>query len=387
MKKIIVNKNGLEKIKYLNLWLHKHDLKKLPKNVHPGELVEVISPKGEFLAIGYINPKSLITVRILSFENKKINKNFFVEKIEKAYLLRKKLENITDSFRVVHSEADEIPGLIVDKYRDYLSVQINTAGIFNLKEEVYHALIETFKPKGIYQKCDEKICKIEGFNCQEKIIFGDIPEEIQISENDVKFLISLKKGQKTGFFLDQRKNRKVVSNYVEKGFNVLDLFSNVGGFGIYALKNGANHVDFVDISKEACQMIEKNCRLNNLNSYTVFNEDAFDFLNQNNKKYDLIIIDPPPFAKTKKEIEGAIKGLQYLVINSIKSLTKDGFIAVFSCSHHIGFEELNRVLLFSSIKTGKKINIVEHMFQDIDHPYILNIPNSLYLKGYLIRPL
>ncbi len=386
MKKVIVNKSGYEKLSYFNPWLYRNEIKKFPKNVTAGSLVEIYSEKGQSLGIGYINPKSLITVRVLSFEKENIDINFFIKKIKKALEKRKKLEKITDSYRIIHSEADDIPGLIVDKYKNYLSVQFNTLGINNFKNEIIEALIKILNPEGIFQKCDEKVAKIEGFECQEKEISGKVPEEIIINENNIKFLVSIKEGQKTGFFLDQRKNRKIVSNYVEKGFKVLDLFSNAGGFGIYAQKAGASEVDFVDISKQACESIEKNCKLNNIKNYNIYNEDAFDFLNKNQKKYNLIVIDPPPFAKTKKEKEGAVKGLQYLVINSIKALeNEEGYIAVFSCSHHISFEELNRVLLFSSFKTKKKITVLEHMYQDIDHPIVLNIPNSLYLKGYLVK--
>ena len=386
MKKVIVNKYGYEKLSYFNPWIYKNEIKKLPENIADGSLVEIYSENGQFLGTGYINQKSLITIRVLTFKKENIDINFFIKKIKKALKKRKKLEKITDSYRIIHSEADDIPGLIVDKYKNYLPVQFNTLGINNFKNEIVEALIKILNPEGIFQKCDEKVAKIEGFECEEKQIFGKIPEEIIINENNIKFSVSIKEGQKTEFFLDQRKNRKIVSNYVEKDFKVLDLFSNAGGFGIYAQKAGASEVDFVDISKQACESTEKNCRLNNIRSYNIYNEDAFDFLNKTQKKYNLIVIDPPPFAKTKREKEGAVRGLQYLVINSIKALENEkGYIAVFSCSHHIDFEDLNRVLLFSSYKTKKKIFILEHMYQDIDHPIVLNIPNSLYLKGYLVK--
>jgi 23S rRNA (cytosine1962-C5)-methyltransferase len=386
LKKVILNKTGYEKTLYLNPWIYKNEIKKIPKDIKDGSLIQLYSEKNEFLGVGYINTKSLITIRVLTFNRENIDKDFFRLKIRHAIKKRKKLNGITNSYRVVHSEADGLPGLIVDKYDNFLSVQFNTLGMYNLRGIIIEALIEEINPEGIYKKCDEKIAKIEGFECKEEEIYKNVLDELIIYENNIKFYASIKEGQKTGFFLDQRKNRKIVSEYVEEGFKVLDLFSNAGGFGIYSYKKGASCVDFVDISENACKSIEKNCYLNEIKNYNVYCEDAFDFLNKNTKKYNLIIIDPPPFAKTKREKEGAIKGLQYLVINSIKSLENEtGYIALFSCSHHISLEDLNRVLLFSSLKTKKKIEIIEHLYQDIDHPYILNIPNSLYLKGYLIK--
>ena len=384
MEKVVLNQKGEEKVKSLNLLIYRPEIKK-SINVKEGSLVEIFSPKGKFLAIGYINKNSKIPVRILTFKKEKIDKNFFEKKIKNAIKKRKNLEKITNSYRLIHSEADYLPGLIVDKYDKYLSIQFNTAGIYRFKETILQILIDLLNPQGIFQKCDEKISKIENIPCEEKIIFGIIPENIIIKENNINFEISLQKGQKTGFFLDQRRNRKIISCYVEKGFNVLDLFSNVGGFGIYAYKNGASHVDFVDISKDVKEKIEKNCKLNSIKKYKIHIEDAFDFIKKTDKKYNLIIIDPPPFAKSKYQKEGAIKGFQYLLINSINLLKENGYIALFSCSHNINENDLKRVMLFSSEKTKRYIKIIEHLYQDLDHPYILNIPNSLYLRGYLIK--
>ena len=388
MKTVIVKKVALEKLSKFHPWIYKDEIKKLPKNIDKGDLVKILSPDGEFLGLGYINPDSLITVRILTFKKETINKNFFKKRIENAYTHRLDLLNHkTNAYRIIHSEGDFISGLIVDKYGDYLSVQFNTAGISKFKKEIVDSLIEVIKPKGIYEKVDKKVADIEGLEKKEKVLFGTVPDEITIVENSIKFFVSIKEGQKTGFFLDQRKNREIVSSYVKEGFTVLDLFSNAGGFGIYCLKNEASFVDFVDISKTAVSQIKENCRLNNLTNFKVYQEDAFDFLNNLDKKYDLIIIDPPAFAKTRKEKKGAIKGFQYLVINSIKALKENGLIAIFSCSHHITQEDLKNVLLYASSKTGRKAVILEHMFQDLDHPHLLNAPSSFYLKGFLAKVL
>ncbi len=387
LKNLVVKPSTVEKLKQFHPWIYKDEIKKIPKGVVKGDLIKVISPKGEFLGIGYINPDSVITVRILTFDNEEINKKFFFNRIQKAFNYRQEIfDKITDAYRIVHSEGDFLSGLIVDKYADYLSIQFNTAGINNFRKEIIESLIEIFNPKGIYEKVDEKIIKIEGLEeNKEQTIYGEVPDEIIITENSLKFIASIKQGQKTGLFLDQRKNRKIVSSYVKNGFKVLDLFSNSGGFGIYALKEGAKFANFVDISQVAVSQIDKNCKLNGFKNYNIVKADAFDYLNNLDKKFNLIIIDPPAFAKTKKEKTGAIKGFQFLVINSIKALEENGYIALFSCSHHITEEDLKKILLFASQKTGKKLIILEKLMQDLDHPYLLNAPPTFYLKGFLIK--
>ena len=389
MKTVVVKKQTEEKIKSLHRWIYKDEIKKLPKSVEKGQLVKVLSTDGKFLAVGYINPNSIITVRILTFSQQEINYQFFKEKIQKAIEKREKfLSKKTNAYRLIHSEADFLPGLIVDRYDKYLSVQFNTAGINSFRELILKALIETVKPEGIYEKVDEKVKQIEGLEeNEEKVLYGTIPDEILITENQVKFKVNIKEGQKTGFFLDQRKNREVVSSYVEEGFEVLDMFSNAGGFGIYCLKKGAKYVDFVDISKLAVKQVEENCQLNDFKNYKTHLEDAFDFLSKAEKKYDLIILDPPPFAKTKKEKAGALKGFKYLIVNSLKLLKEGGYLSVFSCSHHITEKDLLELLLFASAKEKKPLQIVERLYQDIDHPVILNIPPSFYLKGFLVKVL
>ena len=389
MRKVTVKKQAVEKIKKFFPWIYMNEIKKIPKDIRKGEIVDIYSPSGELLGRGYINPSSVITVRILSFFNKEdINKAFFIQRIKRAFSKRQHLQNITNAFRIVHSEADFLPGLIVDYYDGYLSLQINTAGIENFREEIIEALIEVINPKGIYEKSDEKSRGKEGLDTKEGIIYGSVPESIFVVENSVKFKVSLFKGQKTGFYLDQRRNRKIVSNYVEKGFKVLDLFSNTGGFGIYCGLKEADFIKFVDISENAVELIHENCELNSINNYQVIKENVFDFLKEEVKKgekYDIIVVDPPSFAKTKKEKEGALRGFKYLILKSLQLLSDKGYIAIFSCSHHVDMEDLKSVTLEASKDRKVPVEIVEHMYQDTDHPYILNIPNSLYLKGFILR--
>ncbi len=388
MKKVVIKNIAVSKIKSLNPWIYKNELKSLPKDLKLGEIIEIYSPKKEFLGVGYVNPLSKITVRVLSFfEKPSINRDFFKDRIEKAFIKRKRFIKGTNAFRLIHSEADEIPGLIADYFNGYLSIQINTAGIESFREEIIQSLIDVVNPKGIYEKSDEKARKKEGLETKEKVIYGEIPEKILIKENDVEFYVHIKNSQKTGFYLDQRKNRKIVSDYVEKGFKILDLFSNTGGFGIYGGKKGAEFVKFVDISETAVPLIKENAYLNKLENFEVVKENVFHFLKDEIKrgnKYNLIVLDPPSFAKTKHEKEGALRGFKYLILNSLKLLNNGGYLAVFSCSHHVSMEDLINTTREAVKDTSFKVEVLEHLFQDIDHPYVLNIPMSLYLKGFLM---
>lgn len=384
MKTVKLNKQGYEKIIAKNLWIYNKEIQSYSKDIKEGDIVKIFY-KDKFLAIGYINPKSKITLRVLDFADREINKDFFIEKIKKALTKRQHLKHITNAYRIIHSEADFLPGLIVDYYDGYLSIQINTYGMERLRSIIIQSLVDVINPKGIYEKSDEKSRQKEGLETKEEVLFGDIPDSILIYEYSVKFNTYLKSSQKTGFYLDQRKNRKVVSSYVEKDFKVLDLFSNAGGFGIHCSINGADYVKFVDISKSAIYQIEENVKLNNIKNFEIVKEDVFDFLKKEKNKYNLIILDPPPFAKTKQEKEGALRGYKYLILNSLKILESNGYLAVFSCSHSVSFEEILDITYQSCKDTGSIVEFVEFLSQDKDHPYIINIPNSFYLKGALFK--
>lgn len=388
MKKVVLNPAGVQKVKQRNLWVYNREIKKIPSGIKPGEIVRLYSPAGKFLAIGYINLNSKITVRILSFEDTEINYDFLKTRIKQAYNLREPLFKKTNAFRVVHAEADFLPGFVADYYAGYLSVQINTAGMENLRRLVLDALVDTLRPEGIVEKSDKTSRQLEGLSAEDRVIYGEIPEKITIKENGVRFYINLLESQKTGFYLDQRENRQIVSSYVQAGYKVLDLFSNTGGFGIYCAVKGAGFVKFVDVSPSATELIEDNIRLNGVKNYQIVKEDVFDFVKEELKegqRYNIIILDPPPFAKSKNEKEGALRGFKYLILNSLKLLEDGGYLAVFSCSHHVSHQDLIDTTAQALEDTGFVVRYVRYLSQDIDHPYVINIPTSFYLKGFLIQ--
>ncbi len=373
VKKVVLKKEANKSI-----WIPKKDIKEIPKSIKPGDFIKIFSSKGTFLGTGYINPLSKITIRILSFDDVQITKGLIKEKIYKAFQFRKELQNFTDSIRIVHSEGDFLPGLIIDKYKDIFVIQISTAGMENLRHFIISSIIEIFNPKAIYEKSDEKIRAIEGLTTENGLLYGeDVKTEI-INEYNAKFHVNFLKGQKTGFFLDQRKNRKIVSEFA-KNKRILDLFSNTGGFGIHCYLNGAEKVKFVEISKEVIENLKLNLSLNNVENYEILKADVFEYIKEENEKYDLIIIDPPAFTKKRDEKKDAIKGYIFLISQALKILNDSGYIAIFSCAHHIGLFDLFKII------SNFKVKICTVLMQDIDHPFISFIPNSFYLKGLLLQ--
>ena len=372
-----INKEAFLKLKKRFPWVYKNEIISMPE-CNPGDVADLVY-KGEYVATAFLNPLSKITARVISFEKTHIDREFFEKRIKEAVEKRKGLEKITNSYRLIHSEADFLPGLIVDKYGEYLVISITSAGIENFKGIILEILIDLLSPKGIYEKAD-KIREKEGLEIISQKLYGEIEDDFIIVENGKKFFTNLISGQKTGFFLDQRKNRKTVGEYGNK--RTLDLFANAGGFGIYA---NASFTKFVEISASACSLIERNCELNNLQNYEIIKADVFKFLEKENETYDLIIIDPPAFAKNKNAKKGALKGWKYLIVNSLKLLEKGGYLALFSCSHAINQKDLLDLALSSSVIDNCYLEVVEFLKQDTDHPYVLNIPNSLYLTGVLLR--
>jgi len=373
--KIEITKSGYEKLKKRLPWIYKNEIIEIPV-CDKGSIVD-LAYQDEYVATAFFNPESKITARVLSFEKVNIDTEFFKKRIENA--IKKRNLNNTNSIRLIHSEADFLPGLIVDKYGDNLVVSFTTAGMDNYKGVIIEILIDLLSPKGIYEKGDKVRIK-EGLEVFSQTLYGEVDDEFIIEENNKKFLTNLKEGQKTGFFLDQRKNRYIVGKYGNE--KTLDLFANAGGFGIYA---NAKFTKFVEISALACSQIEKNCELNELKNYEIIKADVFKFLEKENEKYDLIIIDPPAFAKNKNARKNALKGWKYLIVNSLKLLENGGYLALFSCSHSISSNDLLDLALSSSVIDNSYLEVVEFLKQDIDHPYILNIPNSLYLTGVVLR--
>ncbi len=387
MKRVIVKRPAAERLRSFFPWVYRTDIQQA--DADPGDLVSVHGPGGAFLGIGFINPASEISVRILAFSEVEINRDFFRDRLLTAFRKRESLRGKTDARRLVHAEADELPGLIVDDYAGCLAIQVNTLGMERLRDLFLPQLTELLQPKGIIEKSDPTPRSREGIATDARVLHGEIPDRIEITEDGARFLVNLRESQKTGFYLDQRRNREVTASYVNVGDHVLDVFANTGAFGIHAALRGAQRVKLVDLSREALERARENMAANRVVCETL-RADAFDFLTEaplGKDRYDLVILDPPPFAKTRGTTAGALKGMRHLILQSLRVLRPGGLLAVFSCSHHVSQLDLQAAILEAATDRGCRIEILEHLFQDRDHPHVLNIPMSLYLKGFLLKSL
>ena len=383
MRKVLINKKAAKRLEEFFSWVYRSDIVSTLE-YEAGELVEIYDESEKFLAVGYINLASVIAIRVLSFKKEPINYRFIKSRILKAAAKRVKI--LQHACRVIHSEGDFLPGLIVDKYDEYLSVQFLTAGMVRFKDDILDVLINLYEPKGMYVVGEQSALKKEGIEPFSQII-GNIPERVIFEENGVKFAIKLIDAQKTGFYLDQRRNRKALTRYIKQKDRVLDCFCHVGGFGLYAKVHKDAKVRLVDISEEAITLAKENFALNDVKGEFVV-ANVFDYLRELRKskeKFDFIILDPPSFAKSRSKRSSALKGFKDITVNAMKIVEDEGYIALFSCSHHIGVKDLEDVILQSAKDNKKTIEVVEYLYQDVDHPYILNNEFSLYLKGILFR--
>ena len=382
MRKIVVNAKGAKRLREYFPWVYKSDIVS-DLDFEPGELVEARDENDRFLAKGYINPHSTIAFRVLTYKDEPITKRLLKSRILRAAARRVELD--TNACRVVHSEGDFLPGLIVDRYDEYLSIHFQTAGMVRFKTEIIDLLLDIFEPKGLYVTSDRYLPqkeRVPGF----KETIGQIPSKVVIQEHGIKFYVDIIHAQKTGFYLDQRRNRQIVAEHIKQKDLVLDCFSNTGGFGLYAARKGAK-VRLVDISEEAIEMAKENFALNEVSGEFVV-ANVFDYLRELRKKkerFDLIILDPPSFTKSKAKKSAALKGFKDITVNAMKLLEPEGMIALFSCSHHVGMDDLKKVIQEAAKDNQKIVEVIEHLYQDIDHPYILNNEFTLYLKGLLCK--
>lgn len=386
MKKAFLKDKVIKSIKSGHPWCFSGGIQRIEDGIIDGDLCEVFSNK-EFLGIGYFNSKSDIRIRILTRLKQAVNTDFFINRFK---ILKEQKESYiynTNAYRLVFGESDNLPGLIIDIYINVAIIQIHTSGIDKLKKYITDALIKVLNPIMIYEKSDINVRLNEGLSKQShSLLYGKLIEDVEVVENNLKFIINVIKGQKTGFFLDQRLNRLSLIQYT-KDKTVLNCFSYSGGFSVYAQSN-AKSVTSVDISKDAIEYAKKNFILNNFkveeNKFIVSN--VFDYLNKiKNNEYDLIILDPPSFAKNKKQIKNAIKA--YTTINSkaLEKLPDYGILVTSSCTTHINELTFIKILHQSSVNTNCQLKVLESKIQPLDHPYNLNFLEGRYLKFFVLQ--
>jgi len=368
-------------------WIFSNEIEKISGQPAIGETVELSNSKGGFLGVGFFNPHSLIAFRLLSRERTEVDAKFWTGRLQKALRFRQGLFPGQESFRAVFSESDGLPGLIADKYGKYLSVQFLSAGLEKNREAVIAALKEVFQCEGIIARNDASSRALEGLEEKIELLFGDVPDKVTVEEGAVKFHADLKSGQKTGFYFDQRENREALAKYCgDKSF--LDCFCHTGAFGIYASGAGAKNVFWVDSSKNALGLARENAALNGIENFNSECADAIEYLGalkEKSGKFDIINIDPPGLIKSKKNFHAGYR--VYLKINTLafEALSPGGILATSSCSHHMGREDFRKMLTQAAAEAGKNVRVLEVHSQSRDHPVLISMPETEYLKFAVLQ--
>ena len=380
MLKVFLNKNEEKRLLRGHPWVFNNEVNRFEGEIKAGCICDVYSYDSRFIGRGFFNSNSKIMVRLVSRNQVEIDEEFFRDLIEKAWKYRQSLK-VEGSCRVIFSEADNLPGLIVDKYGDYLSIQILSLGIELRKEMIVKLLIDIIQPKGIYERSDVSVRKKEGLEEFKGIIYGDFNPIVEIEENGIKMYVDLENGQKTGYFLDQKYNRKNLENYCENRI-VLDCFSHTGGFALHASKYKAKQVVAVDISQKAVEDITKNAKLNGFENIEAVQYDVFDYLRLegNKNRFDCIVLDPPAFTKSKDTVEKAYRGYKDINLQALKIIKEGGFLLTFSCSQHMTPALFLQMLEDAVVDSKRQVRLVDFRIQSPDHPTMLGSDESLYLK-------
>ena len=369
-------------------WVFSNEVDKVSGSPSGGEIVEVFTHDKKFIGKGYINPKSQILVRLLTREKQDtINEEFFINRIRQCWEYRKKI-GYTENCRLVFGEADAIPQLIIDKFNDYFVIQTVALGIDIWKPAIVKAINQLFKPKGIFERNDVPVRELEGMQQQKGFLSGEFDTKIIINENGLKFYVDIENGQKTGYFLDQQDNRRAISNIV-KDAEVLGAFTYTGTFEIHAAQYGAKSVLGLDISDNAVKQATENAALNNLQDIVQFKTaNAFDVLKQwskEGKKYDVVMLDPPAFTKSRETIQKAITGYKEINLRGMKLVRPGGFLVTSSCTNLVSPEMFLQIIDMAAKDSRRKIRQVVFQTQSADHPVVPGIETTQYLKFLVIE--
>jgi 23S rRNA (cytosine1962-C5)-methyltransferase len=385
----IVLKSGKEQsIRRYHPWVFSGAIKKMYGEPVEGDLVDVFDNKNEFLAVGHYQPSS-IAIRVLSFKQETPDIGFFRDKIKKAIDYRKAIGMIDNPqinvFRLIHGEGDGLPGLIVDFYNGVAVMQMHSIGFYRIRKEIATILSELLDNRivAVYDKSEGTIPHMSGITATNEFLYRN-SGPVVVTENGYKFKIDWTTGQKTGFFIDQRDNRKLLENYTE-GKTVLNMFGYTGGFSVYAMKN-ASLVHTVDSSFPAVELANENIRLNfgEDKRHEAFQLDAFEYMNHIKDQYDVIILDPPAFAKHNNVLANALQGYKRLNIKAIEQVKPGGIIFTFSCSQVVSRDNFRKSVFAAAANTGRTVRILHQMSQPVDHPVNIYHPESEYLKGLVI---
>jgi 23S rRNA (cytosine1962-C5)-methyltransferase len=387
MTKVFLKKKIAQRIANGHPWIFGNEVEKIEGDVEPGSIVEVYYNDNKFCGRGYINPKSQILVRLLTRKKEEINEQFFYDKILASWKYRQQIGYV-ENCRLIFGEADEMPALIIDKFNDYFVIQTLSLGMDAWKSAIINALQKIFNPKGIFERNDVPVRELEGLPQQKGFLSAPFNTNIIINENGLKFYVDVEQGQKTGYFLDQQDNRKAIQHIV-KDADVLGAFTYTGTFEIHAAHYGAKSVLGLDISASAVEQANKNAALNGLEKVVKFEAlNAFDVLktwSKEGKQYDVVMLDPPAFTKSRETILKAITGYKEINLRGMKLIRNGGFLVTSSCTNLVTPEMFLHTIEMAAKDARKKLKQVVFNAQAADHPIVWGMENTNYLKFLIVQ--
>ena len=388
-KSIYLRKGKEESLNRFHPWIFSGAIHHMDDNIEEGEFVNIFTASNEFIAVGHYQIGS-IAIRVLTFSKVVISYDFWCDRLSSALKMRQNVgitdNNVNNTYRLVHGEGDYLPGLVIDCYGETAVMQAHSVGMHVCREEICRALIKVMgeRIKHVYYKSETTLPFKAELGQENGFMYGGTDNDIAI-ENGLKFHVDWLRGQKTGFFVDQRENRNLLEHYA-KGKSVLNMFCYTGGFSVYAMRGQAKLVHSVDSSAKAVELTNRNIALNFPDDlrHEAFCEDAFKYLDNNDNKYDLIILDPPAFAKHRAALRNALKGYTRLNVNGLQRIKHGGILFTFSCSQVVSKEHFRNAVFTAAAQAGRKVRILHQLHQPADHPINIYHPEGEYLKGLVL---
>lgn len=380
---VTISSRGVERLRAGHLWIYRSDVRSA--QAEPGAIVRVTDERSRFHGRAFYSDKSQIAIRLITPHDEPVDRAFFTERFRRAAEFRKRVVDNTEAYRLVYGEADMLSSLVVDRYGDYLVIQTLSQGTERHKQLFVEILVDLFSPKGVLERNDPKVRLLESLDQRVGVLHGEIPPEITAKENGVSFIYDLQKGQKTGSFLDQRENHWAARRYASG--DVLDCFTYQGGFAV-TLAERCERVEAIDMAPAAIEAAKRNQRLNALSNIHLREGNTFDLLKQYDdagRRFQTVILDPPAFAKNRDSIAAAHRGYKEINLRALKILEPGGFLITCSCSYHITEALFLQILAEAANDARKTIAVVERRTQAQDHPILLTMPETHYLKCLILR--
>jgi 23S rRNA (cytosine1962-C5)-methyltransferase len=380
---VVINQHGAGRLLSGHLWVYRSDIRS--SSAQGGEAVRVLDERGRFFGRAFFSDRSEICLRLVTRDDVPVDHAYLAERIARAARLRRPMVEGVTAYRLFYAESDQIPSLIIDRYGDFLVIQTLSQATDQRKQEIVDILVEQFAPLGILERNDPKVRQLEGLEQKVSLLHGEVPTEVIACENSLHLAYDLYHGQKTGGFLDQRQNRHAAARYAHG--EVLDCFAGTGSFAL-TISPHAEHVEAVDLSASALSGAQRNIEINNATNVSLKEANTFDLLRQYDeagRRFDAIVLDPPAFAKNKRNIAAACRGYKEINLRSLRLLRPEGFLITSSCSHHISEALFAQIIAEAALDAHRHVSVVERRTQASDHPVLLTMPETYYLKCFIIN--